>query len=142
MTYFKESPVAVTIHLLSKKWTTEIILELMNGRKRFSDLLEIDDSLTSKVLSDRLKVLLDYGIIEKIVINMMPLKMKYQLSDKGRLLNRIFFECALYGCFLFPDKIFTGQQELNDNLIDELQKNFQIENVNIEELKKNYFTKN
>lgn len=139
MTYFKESPVTFTIQLLSKKWTTEIILDLMQGRKRFSDLLEIDDSLTSKVLSDRLKTLYEYGIVEKIVMNMMPLKLKYQLTDKGRWLNRIFFECALYSSSFFPEKIFTEQQVLDDTIIEELQKNFQINNLNIEELKKDYF---
>ncbi|MFX0095442.1 MAG: winged helix-turn-helix transcriptional regulator, partial [Candidatus Hodarchaeota archaeon] len=80
MLEFKQSPVNLTLQLISKKWTTEIITELMKGRKRFSDLLEANPNLSSKMLSERLKELYQEGFIDKIVINMIPLRVKYQIT--------------------------------------------------------------
>ena len=140
MINFKESPVNQTFQILSKKWTIEIIMELLNGRKRFTDLLELDSSLTSKVLSERLKLLLDEEIIDKIIINMMPLKVKYQITDKGRKLNKIFYEMALFTCTFYPEKIFEKQNIDEKELINELRLMFQLDKQNFEEIKKNYFT--
>lgn len=141
MSIFKESPLTITFQILNKKWTIEIILELFKGRKRFSDLLEIDPSLTSKVLSERLKALYKEGIIEKIVINMMPLKLKYEITEKGKLLNRIFFEIALYSCMFYPDRVFDTppSHEKEKELVEQLRTMFQIENINFENIKANYF---
>ena len=138
MIQFKESPVAVTIKLLSKKWTIEILLKLMNGRMRYSDFLEIDDSLTSKVLADRLKNLYNNGIVDKIVTNMMPLKLKYQLTEKGRMLHRVLFECALYSSLFFPDEVFVKTPVDSEELLAKLINIFQMEDSNLKELKKNY----
>ena len=102
-------------------------MELFNGRKRFSDLLEIDPTLTSKVLSERLRELFTHNIIEKIVINMMPLKFKYQLTEQGWYLKKTFFECALYSCLYYPSSVFETPPLSDKELIDELSKMFQIE---------------
>ena len=141
MIQLKKSPVAVTIQLLSKKWTVEIIFKLMNGRMRYSDLLEIDDSLTSKVLADRLKSLFNNGIVDKIVTNMMPLKLKYQLTEKGRMLQKVFFECALYSSLFFPNEVFYKQSVDFEELIAEITNMFHIEDINLDKLKKTYFDK-
>ena len=140
MINFMESPVNQTFQILSYKWTIEIIMELLNGRKRFTDLLELDSSLTSKVLSERLKLLLDEEIIDKINMNMMPLKVKYQITDKGRKLNKIFYEMALFTCTFYPEKIFEKQNIDEKELINELRLMFQLDKQNFEEIKKNYFT--
>lgn len=102
-------------------------MELFKERKRFSDLLEIDSSLSSKVLSERLKELFDNNIIEKIVINMIPFKFKYQLTEQGRALNKIFFECAQYSCLYFPNKIFDAPPEKKIDILNELREIFKID---------------
>ena len=103
------------LSIVSKKWVVDIYIELLEGRKRFSDLENISESFSSKVLSDRLKELDHQNIIEKIIINMMPLKAKYQLTDKGRALNNIFYEI-----FMFALENYNSELKLenyNTNLI-------------------------
>lgn len=139
MIFFKESPIIQTFQILSKKWTIEIIVELFKGRKRFSDLLEIDSALTSKVLSDRLKSLLDEGIINKIIINMMPLKVKYQITEKGRSLNKVFYEMALFTCTFYPEKVLNEKISNQKEIIQELRMMFLLDKENFEDFKKNYF---
>ncbi len=139
MIFFKESPLIKTFQILSKKWTIEIITELFKGRKRFTDLLEIDSALTSKILSERLKLLLNEGIIDKIIINMMPLKVKYQITNKGRSLNKIFYEMSVFTCTFYPEKVFNEQTYNQTQIIKELRLLFQLDKENFEEIKKNYF---
>lgn len=139
MIFFKESPLIKTFQILSKKWTIEIITELFKGRKRFTDLLEIDSALTSKILSERLKLLLNEGIIDKIIINMMPLKVKYQITNKGRSLNKIFYEMSFFTCTFYPEKVFNEQTYNQTQIIKELRLLFQLDKENFEEIKKNYF---
>ncbi len=84
-----------SLAFLSKKWTVNILLDLMDGRKRFSELLNSNESISNKVLADRLKELVEDNYIQKIVINMIPLTATYQLTEQGRRLNRILFELAV-----------------------------------------------
>ncbi|MHA2172226.1 MAG: winged helix-turn-helix transcriptional regulator [Candidatus Kariarchaeaceae archaeon] len=84
-----------SLAFLSKKWTVNILLDLMDGRKRFSELLNSNESISNKVLADRLKELVEDNFIQKIVINMIPLTATYQLTEQGRRLNRILFELAV-----------------------------------------------
>lgn len=121
------SPFLTTFQILQKKWTLEIILELFKGRKRFSDLLEIGESLTSKVLSERIKELYENHIIEKVIINMIPLRFKYQLTDQGIDLRKILFEIALYTCKYYPEKVVKIEGDNVNRIIEYYKQLFQIE---------------
>ena len=58
-----------TMDYLAKKWTIMILLELYKGEewKRFSDLRSRMKEITPKVLSERLKELVDHGLVENRV---------------------------------------------------------------------------
>ncbi|NMC57995.1 MAG: helix-turn-helix transcriptional regulator, partial [Candidatus Methanofastidiosa archaeon] len=74
---------------LKKKWNIQIIKGLFCDYKHFKDFLEQHPSLSSKVLSERLKELEEEGIIEKKVIS--STQTEYYLTEKGRRLNKIIF---------------------------------------------------
>jgi DNA-binding HxlR family transcriptional regulator len=136
----KESPVHVSLDLISKKWTVDIINELLTGRKRYSELLEINSSISSKVLSERLKELYKEEIVDKIVINIMPLKAKYQLTEKGRLLKNILFELAVFTSLLYPEKIFEETGTNENEIIDFLGSNYHIDEEEVKLVKKRYIS--
>ncbi|MHA2252421.1 MAG: winged helix-turn-helix transcriptional regulator [Candidatus Kariarchaeaceae archaeon] len=100
----------MSLSLLSKKWVLPIVMQLMDGRKRYSDLLEELENISGKVLSERLKELSEEGIITKIILNAIPLKVKYLLTDKGRTLNRIMFELSVLAGSLYPEKVFNKKE--------------------------------
>lgn len=81
-----------TFSYLRKKWNIQIIKGLFCDYKHFKDFLEQHPTLSSKVLSERLKELEQEGIIEKKVINTTPVQTEYCLTEKGRRLNKIIFE--------------------------------------------------
>ncbi len=76
-----------TMGFLSKKWTLLIILELYRGGcqwKRFSEIKRSMNGITPKVLSDRLKEMLEEGVIEnRTDSSSMPIKSEYRLTEMG-----------------------------------------------------------
>ncbi|MHA1984239.1 MAG: winged helix-turn-helix transcriptional regulator [Candidatus Hodarchaeales archaeon] len=137
---FRDSPVHISLDLLSKKWTVDILSELLTGRKRYSELLEINPSISSKVLSERLKELYKEEIIDKIVTNIMPLKAKYQLTEKGRLLKNILFELAVFTSLLYPEKIFEETGANENEIIDFFGSNYNIDEEEVKLVKKRYLS--
>ena len=81
-----------TFTYLRKKWTIQIIKGLFCDYKHFKDFLKQHPTLSSKVLSERLKELEREGIIEKKVINSAQAQTEYCLTEKGLRLNKIIFE--------------------------------------------------
>ena len=81
-----------TFSYLRKKWNIQIIKGLFCDYKHFKDFLELHPTLSSKVLSERLKELEQDGIIEKKVLNTTPVQTEYCLTEKGLRLNKIIFE--------------------------------------------------
>ncbi len=68
--------------LLSRRWVGLIVHQLMDGPKRFKDL-EYEISISSKVLSDKLKELEDKDIIVRHVHAETPVRIEYELTSKG-----------------------------------------------------------
>ncbi|WP_249664054.1 helix-turn-helix domain-containing protein, partial [Lysinibacillus sp. D4B1_S16] len=76
---------AKTLDIIGTKWTVLIIRDLLiEGTMRFSDLLKSMDGISPKTLSVRLKVLEDQGILERKVFPLVPPRVEYTLSEKGK----------------------------------------------------------
>ena len=69
--------------LLGKRWTGLIIRSLLSGSKRFSDIQEIIPALSARMLTERFKELVDLGIITRNVYPEMPVRIEYELTEKG-----------------------------------------------------------
>jgi len=76
-----------TMEYLARKWTIMILMELNKGKsrwKRFSSLRDSMKDITPKVLSERLKELVEVGLIEKRVdASSFPVKSEYALTESG-----------------------------------------------------------
>lgn len=70
--------------VIAQKWNGLLILVLLDGEKRFSEIKELIPELSDKVLADKLKSLEKAQIIERHVSNDTPIKVKYLLTQKGR----------------------------------------------------------
>lgn len=74
------------IQLLGKRWTGLLIDALLRGPQRFCNLTTTVEGLSDRVLSDRLRELEVEGIVERIVYPHIPVRVEYQLTEKGRAL--------------------------------------------------------
>lgn len=75
--------------LLGKRWSGLIIKVLLDGPKRFSDISAMIPQLSDRVLAERFKELEAEGIIERNVYPEIPVRIEYQLTDKGKALKSV-----------------------------------------------------
>lgn len=75
--------------ILGKRWTGLLIYALMGGPKRFCELTALVEGLSDRVLSDRLRELEAEGIVNRIVYPQIPVRVEYQLTEKGRALQPV-----------------------------------------------------
>lgn len=79
------------ISLLSQRWTGLIIYQLLAGPQRFSQLTEII-GISGRLLSERLKNLEAQGLITRSVYPETPVRIEYELTEKGRSLKPVMDE--------------------------------------------------
>ena len=75
------------IELIGKRWTGAILFVLMDGPTRFSEFKQLVPDLSDRLLSERMKELEAEGIVERRVIDEMPVRVEYCLTAKGRALE-------------------------------------------------------
>ncbi len=71
------------VQVLGKRWTGLLLHALMDGPRRFCELTAYVDGLSDRVLSDRLRELELEGIVTRIVYPQIPVRVEYQLTEKG-----------------------------------------------------------
>lgn len=79
----------LAIQLLGKRWTGLLLYALLEGPRRFCELTTRVEGLSDRVLSDRLRELEVEGVIERIVYPQIPVRVEYQLTEKGRALEPV-----------------------------------------------------
>jgi DNA-binding HxlR family transcriptional regulator len=75
--------------LLGKRWTGLLLNALMQGSSRFCELTSLVEGLSDRVLSDRLRELEAEGIVKRVVFPQIPVRVEYQLTEKGLALKPV-----------------------------------------------------
>lgn len=75
--------------LLGKRWTGLIIQVLMNGPLRFKDISSMIPDMSDRMLTERFKELEQAGIVVRNVYPEMPIRIEYELTEKGRALRPV-----------------------------------------------------
>jgi len=77
------------IELIGSRWTGAIIRALLAGVTRFSDLARTIPGLSDRMLAERLRELEGEGIVRRVVVPEMPVRVEYHLTEKGRALSAV-----------------------------------------------------
>jgi DNA-binding HxlR family transcriptional regulator len=77
------------LHLLSKRWITEIFLRITEGSNRFSSIKDELGFISDHILADRLRLLESNLLISRKVFNEIPSRVEYSLTDKGMVLSSV-----------------------------------------------------
>ena len=77
-------PMSACMGLLGGVWTPEIIWNLSEGQRRFSELRRAMPVISAKVLSGRLKDLEGRGVLSRTVLATTPPSVEYALTDLGK----------------------------------------------------------
>ncbi|MBC8060445.1 MAG: helix-turn-helix transcriptional regulator [Clostridiaceae bacterium] len=78
--------------ILGKKWTGLIIMVLMKGPRRFCEIRDVIPELSDRMLTERFKELEKMGIIKRSVYPETPVRIEYELTEKGFDLKSTFEE--------------------------------------------------
>ena len=90
-------PVEKTLNIIGKKWAVLIIRDLLNGKKRFGQLLSSLSGISPRTLSARLNDLEKNGVLKKRVFPEMPLRVEYSLTKRGNDLHFILDQMNRWG---------------------------------------------
>jgi DNA-binding HxlR family transcriptional regulator len=111
--YDSYCPVAHALGLVGERWSLLVVLELMHGPKRYTDLVEQLPGIGTNILADRLRDLERSGIVAKRKLPPPAASQVYELTEYGFGLRPAIRELALWGArSLGPptaeDELFPG----------------------------------
>ena len=90
-------PVAHALGLVGERWALLVVLELMHGPKRYTDLAENLPGIGTNILASRLRDLEEHGIVTKKTLPPPAASRVYELTEYGHGLRPAIRELALWG---------------------------------------------
>jgi DNA-binding HxlR family transcriptional regulator len=90
-------PVAHALGLVGERWALLVVLELMGGPKRYTDLADNLSGIGTNILASRLRDLEAAGVITKRKLPPPAASRVYELTDYGRELRPVIRELGLWG---------------------------------------------
>lgn len=78
-----ECAIAQALGVVGDWWTLLVVRDIAGGTCRFDDL-QRELSVSRKTLTERLKSLVDAGVVAKVAYSAHPPRFEYHLTDKGR----------------------------------------------------------
>ena len=95
--YGQPCPVAKTLELVGDRWTLLIVRDLLAGPRRFQDLQKSQVGIAPNILSDRVKLMEEHGLITRRFYSEHPPRAEYELTNKGRELGTVVGALAAWG---------------------------------------------
>ena len=95
--YEQSCPIALTLDVIGDRWTILIIRDLYFGRARFNELLAASPGMSTKILSERLKLLEEHDLVERVLYSEHPLRAQYRLTQKGMSLEPVLNAIGIWG---------------------------------------------
>ena len=77
-------PIANTLDIVGDKWTLLIIRDVVSGKHRYGEFQTSPEGIPTNILSNRLKVLVESGVLNKVAYQSRPTRYEYILTQQGR----------------------------------------------------------
>ena len=71
------------ISLIGDKWTVHLVMLLVGGRRRFTELQRAVDGISRKMLTSTLRALERDGYVTRSVFPTIPPRVEYELTELG-----------------------------------------------------------
>ena len=96
-TYGQVCPMARSLEFLGERWTLLIVRDLLRGPQKFQDLSASLSGVAPAVLSLRLKLLEERGVITRRIYSDHPPRAEYSLTPAGRELGPVVAALTIWG---------------------------------------------
>jgi DNA-binding HxlR family transcriptional regulator len=105
-------PIDYAFKIIGKKFTLLIIRNmLLYNQTRFSEFEESIEKINPKILSIRLRELEKAGLISRRVYDEIPVRVEYNLTDKGLALRPLLEFLSDYSSQYYPKEVlYTGTE--------------------------------
>jgi DNA-binding HxlR family transcriptional regulator len=97
-----DCPLACSLDVVGDKWTLLIVRDLFFGRARYGQFLEAGEGIPTNVLAQRLRRLVEAGLVEKARTRSFPPFTTYKLTRTGRTLGPILRAIEAWGSAQIP----------------------------------------
>lgn len=90
--------IARTLEMAGDKWTLLIVRDLLwHGKQTFQALQDSAEHIPSNILSERLKRLVEWGLVRRAPYQQNPVRYAYHLTDKGKSLEPVLLQIMAWG---------------------------------------------
>lgn len=91
------------VELIGRRWSGAILRAMLSGSTRFSEIAATVPGLSDRLLSERLKELEAEDVVIRTVHPETPVRIEYQLTDKGRALAPVIDSISVWAEAWLPD---------------------------------------
>ncbi|WP_199199552.1 helix-turn-helix domain-containing protein [Micromonospora sp. RP3T] len=95
-------PIEITLAVLKGRWTPLVFGEFLSGERTYSELSRALPALSDKVLSERLAQLTSAGVLERRRTPGWPVRVTYELTERGRALVPVLAAMRHWGAEAIP----------------------------------------
>lgn len=102
-------PISTSLEGIGDRWTLVIVRDMVLGKKRFAEFLASPERITTNILTDRLGMMEQLGLVQKKPYQKRPLWFAYTLTPKGLGLLPVLQEmcrwgnCHIPGTWILPE---------------------------------------
>lgn len=90
-------PIATTLDIIGDKWTLLIIRDVgLFDKHKYKDFQEAGEKIPTNILANRLKLLVNNGLMEKRLYQNNPARYEYYLTDAGNGLLPVIKSMAVW----------------------------------------------
>ena len=101
--YGQACPVAKSLEVVGDRWTLLLVRDLLRGTRRFQDLAASLAGIAPNILSDRLRLMEEHGLVTRRLYSEHPPRAEYALTERGRDLGVVVGALATWGTrHVFP----------------------------------------
>ena len=107
----KHFPIDNSLRVFGKKFTMHILRNMiLLKQKRFNEFIRSIEGINTKTLSIRLQEMEQVGLIKRKVLSRRPISVEYSLTKKGKALEPLLAQVALFSMQNEPKKIFKDER--------------------------------
>src|SRR5262245_66645087 len=95
--YGQACPVAKSLEVVGDRWPLLLVRDMLSGPRRFQDFQQSLPGIPPNILSDRLKLMDEHGLVTRRFYSDHPPRAEYALTERGRELGVVVGALASWG---------------------------------------------
>ncbi len=84
--FLADCPARLAIEIIADKWAVVVVFALSRGPRRHGELVDLIGGISRKVLTQTLRKLQGYGLVDRRAYAEAPPRVEYRLTDLGKTL--------------------------------------------------------